>query len=351
MTLARKSQIARKIARSVGFDLAGVTVAGRVPQSEYYRNWLANRYHGSMDYMRRNVELREDPGRLLDGARSILCVALNYKRDQHDPPNPARTPTGRVAQYSRGADYHGVMKRMLAEVAERMRREIDEPFEHRAFVDTGPLLERALAAAAGLGWVGKNTLLMHEEVGSFLFLGELITTLEMAPDTPVPDHCGSCTRCLDACPTAAFPEPYRLDASRCISYFTIEHRGEVPAEFQHAIGDWVFGCDICQDVCPHNTHAPSVRNEALAERRVPERIDLVDLLRLTSGDYKRLTRGATTSRAKRSMWRRNAAIALGNAKPAEDHSRDALAAAAQDDDALVSTAAKSALRRADDMTG
>jgi epoxyqueuosine reductase len=166
----------------------------------------------------------------------------------------------------------------------------------------------------------------------------------------VPDHCGTCTRCLDACPTAAFPQPYRLDASRCISYFTIEHRGDVPPEFQRAMGDWVFGCDICQDVCPHNTHAPTVRNEALAERRVPERIDLVDLLRLTSGDYKRLTRGAATSRAKRPMWRRNAAIALGNAGATDAITREALAAAARDDDVLVSTAAKSALRPVGDMT-
>ena len=345
MSPARKSQIAKKIAVEAGFDRAGITEAARVVQAEYYRNWIAAGQHGSMDYMRKNLDLRCDPRKLLDGARSIICVALNYKRPLRRPDKSAQSPTGRVAQYARGADYHGVIRRMLADVARRMREQIDEPFEFRVLVDTAPVLERALAAAAGLGWIGKNTLLMHERLGSFLFLAELITTLEMAPDSPVADHCGTCTRCLDACPTHAFPEPYRLDASRCISYFTIEHRGDTPAEFQPPIGEWVFGCDICQDVCPHNIDAPLAVHPELTESRVPERIDLVDLLQLTSGDYKRLTRGAATLRAKRGMWRRNAAVALGNADHLDPRARSALEAASHDADPLVSTAATDALRR------
>ncbi len=381
MTPAQTSRLAVKIAREAGFDLAGVTGVGRVAQAEYYRQWLAEGYAGSMEYLRRNIELREEPSRLLDGARSILCVGLSYRRAAEPAGGGSATPAGggratsagggratldaggreagaegrslesrataagkgRIAAYARGRDYHVVLRQMLETVARRLGEAVDQPFRYRACVDTAPLLERPLAAAAGLGWIGKNTLLLNDRAGSFLFLGELITTLDMLADSPVPDHCGNCTRCLDACPTDAFPEPYRLDASRCISYFTIERRGDVPPEFHEGIGDWVFGCDICQDVCPFNTRAPVGTQPDIMADRLPPAVDLVHLLELSSGDYKRLTRGGATLRAKRSMWRRNAAIALGNRAELDARGRDALERAAQDDDPLVREAAKAAL--------
>ena len=163
---------------------------------------------------------------------------------------------GRVAQYVRGPDSHRVLRAMLNELVDQLRCRLDEPFDARVFVDTGPILERELAAAAGLGWVGRNTMLLNEGLGSYLFLGEVLTTLELGVDSPVADRCGNCTRCLDACPTHALVAPYQLDASRCISYLTIEHRGQVPEELCELIGDWVCGCDVCQQVCPYNRRAP-----------------------------------------------------------------------------------------------
>jgi epoxyqueuosine reductase len=213
-------------------------------------------------------------------------------------------------------------------------------------VDTGPLLERELAAAAGLGWIGKNSMLLHQHLGSYLFLGEVLTTLEFVPDTPTSDRCGNCTRCLDACPTKALIEPHQLDASRCISYLTIEHRTEVPEQFHQQIGDWVYGCDICQQVCPFNRHAPWATHPQITAERIPARLPLVDLLKLRSGQYRRLTKDTAARRASRSMWRRNAAIALGNLRDLGEQERQALAEAGADDDPIVRHAARESLRRA-----
>jgi epoxyqueuosine reductase len=179
-------------------------------------------------------------------------------------------------------------------------------------VDTGPLIERELAAAAEIGWIGKNTLVMHESLGSYLFLGEIVTTLDLAPDSPATDHCGTCTRCLEACPTQAFPAPYQMDASRCISYLTIEHRGEMPPDLGAKLEGWVYGCDVCQEVCPHNAKSPNSKNLELTSERIPAILPLAPLARLSSGDYKRLTKGTAAVRATRRMWHRNAAIALAN---------------------------------------
>ncbi len=374
MTPLEKSRIVKLAAGDVGFDRVGVTHAGPVDQAEYYRRWLERGHAGTMHYLTQNADLRENPAALLDGARSIICVALNYGRAESGTGPPPRTPpntvenhpgdggkarptpenpTGRVARYARGHDYHRVVHGMLRTLIEQIRAAIDEPFEARAFVDTGPLLERQLARSAGIGWIGKNTLVMHERLGSYLFLGEIITTLELAADAPTTDHCGTCTRCLDACPTQAFPEPYKMDASRCISYLTIEHRGEVPEAFRAVIGDWVFGCDVCQEVCPFNAGAPHGTQPEISADRLPARLDLVALLRLRSGEYRRLTKDSATSRARRPMWRRNAAIALGNAAGGPgngprvgDEAVQALREAARDDDQTVRTAARAALERA-----
>ncbi len=265
-----------------------------------------------MAYLARNAAPRENPAELLEGAKSVICVAVQYAR----PPESrttAETPTGRVAQYARGADYHRVLRGKLRRFDQRLRDSLDQPFESRICVDTAPILERELAASAGIGWIGKNTLVMHPELGSYFFLGEILTTLELEPDTPATDHCGTCTRCIDACPTQALTAPYRMDATRCISYLTIEHRGEVNPALRGAVRDWVYGCDVCQEVCPFNADAPTAADPELAADRIPARLSLPMLQNLTSGDYRRLVRGTAAARASRAMWRRNADIASENA--------------------------------------
>ncbi|MGE0479270.1 MAG: tRNA epoxyqueuosine(34) reductase QueG [Phycisphaerae bacterium] len=317
MPSAVHAHIVKAAALELGFDRVGITRAEPSARATYYREWLAHGHAGTMAYLSRNINERLDPRTQLAGARSVVCVALNYRRDSRSDAAgtarpDAREPTGRVAQYARGRDYHVVVRERLRALAELMRRRLPVAFEACEFVDTGPLLERELAARAGLGWIGKNTCLLHHELGSFAFLGELVTTLDLEPDAPLPDHCGSCTRCLDACPTQAFPAPYQLDASRCISYLTIEHLGEIAPELRPGIGDWVFGCDVCQDVCPFNARAPFATDPQLCEPRIPARVPLRPLVNLRSGDHRRLIRGTAARRATRATWQRNARIAWKN---------------------------------------
>lgn len=323
MTPAVKANRVKRMARELGIDRSGIVRAGPVRNATYYRDWLAAGHAGSMQYLHRNADCRTDSSSILPGARSVICAAMSYRRPpQADDPaadspggeSRAAAPSGRVAQYALGPDYHVVLRRRLAALVERMRLEFDEPFEARICVDTAPLLERELAAAAGLGWIGKNTLVIDPALGSFLFLGEVVTTLELAPDEPATDHCGTCTRCLDACPTRALIGPYQMDASRCISYLTIEHRGEIPAELRGGIGDWVYGCDVCQDVCPFNAKAPPARDVEIVQDFLPARLKLPQLAQLTAGEYKRMVRGTAAGRATRAMWQRNAEVALRNAE-------------------------------------
>lgn len=309
----QRAQLVKNIGRELGFDRVGITRAAPLTQARYYKKWLAAGYAGAMAYLHRNVELRCDPRRLLPGARSVICVALSYRR--REDPAPARAePTGRVAQYARGRDYHRVIAGMLDEMLLRLRTALHEPLEARVCVDTAPVLERQLAAAAGLGWLGKNTLLLDALAGSYFFLGEAITTLELAYDAPVADHCGTCTRCLDACPTRAFPQPGVLDATRCISYHTIESRAMIPPGLAERFGDWVYGCDVCQEVCPFNREAPLATNPLVAEDRIPARLPLPQVARLTPAAYRSLVAGTAADRATRAMWRRNAIVALANRK-------------------------------------
>ncbi len=343
MTPAEKTRLLKDLARKLGFDRVGVARLGPCLRAKYYRDWLAHGHGGTMSYLSQNAELRENPAHLLAGARSAICVALNYHRE--DPPGSGTPSLGRAAQYVRGYDYHRVLRSMLTELVDRLRPLLDEPFEQRVFVDTGPILERELAAGAGLGWIGKNTMLLHERLGSYLFLGEILTTLDLESDAPAVDRCGRCTRCLDACPTNAIIAPYQLDASRCISYLTIEHRDDVPDEFHEQIGDWVYGCDICQQVCPYNRRAPLATHSEIAADRIPARLSLLDLLKLRSGAYRRLTKTTAATRVSRNMWRRNAAIALGNAAELSEQEQQALTDACEDGTAPVRHAARRALAR------
>jgi epoxyqueuosine reductase len=302
-------------ALEAGFDRAGAARLEPLEHGEAYLHWLSRRDQAGMSYMERRRETRVDPARVFPGARSVLCVALQYhplyREDGKRQPEPQGDLWRRVARYARGTDYHEVMTERLKIVESRVR----EAFlgcETRRYVDTGPVLERELAARAGIGVVGKNTMLLHPEAGSWFLLGELFLSLDLAPDQPLADLCGSCTLCLEACPTGALAEPFRLDSNRCISYWTIEHRGATPPEARRMVGGWVFGCDVCQEVCPWNDAPEGAVHPEL--ELPPERaeLDLARLLRLSRKDYVEGFRGSPMKRATLAGLQRNAAVAMGN---------------------------------------
>lgn len=360
MTPHAKSSLIKQHAGALGFVRVGVMRPSDLDAERHYRAWLEADYHGSMHYLAQTADIRANLAQLLPNVRSVIAVALSYHQPENEPrpqaPTPNRAPdaqphspraTGRVARYARGVDYHRVMREKLEQLVTQLRRDIPEPFEHRICVDTAPLLERAVAHAAGLGWIAKNTMLLHHKAGSYTYLAELLTTLELEPDVPQSDHCGTCTRCLDACPTDAFPAPRVLDARRCISYLTIEHRGKIDPQLQPLMQDWVFGCDICQEVCPFNRKARPAVDSQVTEARIPAELDLLDLIAMRSGAYRRLTRNAATERADRHMWRRNAAIAIGNTPASDRELDDALNAAASDDNAATAASARTAAEQRD----
>jgi epoxyqueuosine reductase len=293
-------------ALEAGFDLAGVASLEPSTHGGAFRRWLDRGDHAGMAYMARRVELRLDPAAVLAGARSALCVGLRYAPLANEA-STAGDLWPRVARYARGLDYHDVMGERLAALAERIESELGG--DTRWYVDTGPLLERELAARAGLGAVGKNTMLLHPEHGSYFLLGEILLTLDLAPDLPFADLCGSCTRCLDACPTGALPEPYRLDSSRCLSYWTIEHRGDFPGPVAAWVEEagWVFGCDVCQEACPWNAAPRPVERPEFATPPGRRALRLADLLALTPEGYAETLRGSPMKRAKLAGLRRNAA--------------------------------------------
>jgi epoxyqueuosine reductase len=332
------TQRVRQLARDAGFALAGIATLRPAATGDAYRRWLERGDQAGMEWMSRNVELRLDPRTLLAGARSALVVGLPYR--------PTEEPGGdlwpKVARYARGRDYHDLLRERLGCVAEAIAVEFPGAAT-RICVDTAPLLERELAARAGLGAIGKNTLLIHPEAGSEILLGELLTSLDLVPDTPVADLCGACSRCLDACPTGALAEPYRLDAERCLSYWTIEHRGELPEEIAPHLADHVFGCDDCQRACPWNAGDGPVAEDALGVPPMRADLDLVGLLELGIDGYRERFRGSAMKRAKREGLRRNAALALAGVD--DVRSADALRRAARDDSPVVRSAAAWAARR------
>ncbi len=339
MTTAEHTRLVKRIGAEVGFDRVGVAPAAPMPHAEFLRTWLAEGHAGRMAYMHRHLDIRLDPRRLLPGARSVICVAVNHHQRSPEPtaadPNVAK---GDVAQYAWGQDYHVVVRERLDALLERWRRDAGEAFDARPFVDTAPVLERPLAAAAGLGWIGKNTILIVPRLGSFVYLGGIVTTLALDADDVVPDRCGRCTRCMDACPTGALVEPYVLDPRKCISYLTIELRGAVPSELRSAMGDRVFGCDVCQRVCPHNRRAPVTTDPKLQARPPAPRIALRELLNWSRETYLQATRGRASRRAKLGMLRRNAAIALGNVGGPDDV--PVLQAIESDEDAVLAEHAR-----------
>jgi epoxyqueuosine reductase len=317
MSPSEITALVKALAAEQGFCRTGIASAGSLSRADYYRRWLAAGRHGRMTYLVRNAEVRLDPVRLLNGARSLVVVAHPYA--QTAPAKPDDQPRGRVSRYAWGRDYHRVVKRKLFAICDRLRAEVPQPFVVRVCVDTAPLIEREWAARAGVGWIGKNTMVLDPRLGSYFFLGVVVTTLELVPDAPIRDHCGTCTRCLQACPTAAFPAPYEMDAARCISYLTIELREAIPERFHAAMGDWVFGCDVCQQVCPYNHKAVPEHDSAYAIREPGAFPPLGELLEWREEDYRAILKGSAMKRATLGMLKRNAAIALRNLKAAGWH--------------------------------
>jgi len=299
----------KRLAAECGFELAGVAAADPLhADAELYLDWVNRGLAGAMGYLTdRRAALRTDPKLLMAGARSVISVGKLYSGPEPCSTDWTDRETGWISRYAWGEDYHEVVRRGLEKLAERL----GTGHEYKICVDTAPLLERSYAREAGLGWIGKNTCLINQELGSWFFLGEILTSFEIDPDSAPPDRCGTCTRCIDACPTQAIaPDGYELDARRCISYFTIELRGTVPVEMREGIGRHVFGCDICQDVCPWNREAPVSAEPAFAPRHFAPPLE--SLAALTEADFREVFRASPVLRAKYAGFLRNVTIAMGN---------------------------------------
>lgn len=320
----------REEATREGFARVGITRAGAPPRFGLFRDWIAQGLHAGMTYLEETAPVRAEPDRLLPGARSIVCLSARH------PSEPPVAPDGsRIARYASGPDYHGTLRQRASRVAEKVVQRLGAPFRHRVCVDSTPLAERSFAAAAGLGWIGKNGCLIDVEHGSFLLLAEIVTDLDLPPDNPIAEHCGSCVRCLEACPTDAFQGPGILDAARCIAYWTIEHRGPIPDPMKEKLGDHVFGCDICQEVCPWN--APLLPPAAAPP---PTRREW---LRMGPGAWQRRCGSTAMNRAGRRGVQRNAAASAGAS--GDRASLDPLTSAAGVGEPGLADAASWALRR------
>jgi epoxyqueuosine reductase len=302
-------QLIKAQASGLGFDLVGITSLGPADTAGEFEKWIESGYAGEMEYLPRGAAKRRDSRLPVPGTISAIVVGLDYG---------GRAPSGPVARYARGADYHEVMLGKLGELHQWVESELGGPIRGKAYVDTGPILERDLARRAGLGWFGKSTNLVNPRIGSFFFIGSLLVDLDLAPDTPFQaDRCGSCTRCLDACPTGAFVEPRLLDATRCISYLTIEQKGEIPEHLREPMGAHLYGCDICQDVCPYNIKfAQELGEPAFAARATigdrDARALARELLAMDDESFRSAFKGSPMKRAKRRGLARNAAVVLGN---------------------------------------
>jgi len=309
-----KTLLTQKIkehAKELGFPLAGVTTPDPPPHIEFFQNWLQAGYQASMDWIGtdRSLERRADPRELLPECQSILVLGSPY-------PSPrGNVVGGNIAAYALNEDYHDVLGKRLQSLVETIEEWVGEPVPNRWYTDTGPLMEKELAMRAGLGWIGKNTVLINKEYGSYFFLAEILLGIDLEPDKPITEsYCGNCSRCLFTCPTRALREPYTLDANRCISYLTIEHRDEIPEELRSHMGDWIFGCDICQIICPWNKpgqEAPDILDE-FQPREELLAVDPLQEMGLSQEEFSARFKGSPIKRAKRRGYLRNVAIALGN---------------------------------------
>jgi epoxyqueuosine reductase len=332
-------------AREIGFDSCRVAACAPPPHANEFKDWLNDGAHGEMSYMARGEQRRREPQIILPEAKSIIVLALNYFQGKENRRSQT-VATGRIARYAWGDDYHDIIGTKLHKI-DNFLREFDGI--QKCYVDTGPILERDHAADAGIGWHGKSTMLIDQKLGTWFFLAEILTTLELPPDAPVRDRCGTCTRCITACPTGAITAPHKLDARRCISYLTIELKGAIPIELRPLMGDRIFGCDDCLDVCPWNRFAKVSRETAFAAR-CPSRTGtstigfaLRDYLRLNDAEFSNLFRDSPIKRIKRRGFLRNVCVALGNVGTRED--LPALERAAADPEPLIAEHAHWAIER------
>jgi epoxyqueuosine reductase len=332
MDTATLTQKIKEHAKELGFPLVGVTTPDPPSHLDFFQDWLQAGYQASMDWIgtARSLERRSDLRAILPECRSVLVLGTPY-------PSPrGNVGGGNIAAYALNQDYHDVLGKRLQELVEAIEEWIGEPVPNRWYTDTGPVLEKELAMRAGLGWIGKNTTLINKEFGSYFFLAEILLGIDLILDTPITEnYCGSCTRCLETCPTRALQEPYTLDANRCISYLTIENREEIPEGIRHRMGDWIFGCDICQIICPWNKpgqEAPDILEE-FQPREELLAVDPVQELGLTQQRFNARFKGSPIKRSKRRGYLRNVAVALGNR--GEEDALPALEMALQDDEPLI----------------
>lgn len=297
----------------LGFQQVAITDIDLSAYEPRLREWVAKNFHGAMNYMARNHDLRSHPDQLHPGTIRVICVRMGYANERQNSLQPLEQKSiGYIARYARGRDYHKVMRKRLQALADKIERLVG-PMGYRAFVDSAPVLERALAEKSGLGWIGKNTMLINKQAGSWFFLGELFTDLPLPVDTPDSEHCGTCRACLDVCPTQAFVAPNLLDATRCISYLTIELRTSIPEQFRKAMGNRVFGCDDCQLVCPWNKFTQVTKEADFSPRHKLDSTELVELFNWTELQFLENTAGSPIRRIGYECWLRNLAVALGNA--------------------------------------
>ena len=302
----------------LGFQQVAITDIDLSAYEPKLRAWIEKKFHGDMDYMARNHDKRSDPAKLLPGTVRVICVRMDYAQQKDNSLTPlAISDKAYVARYARGRDYHKVMRKRLQSLASRIEQAAG-PMGYRAFVDSAPVLERALAEKSGLGWIGKNTMLINKQAGSWFFLGELFTDLPLPIDQQDTDHCGTCRACLDICPTQAFVKPGLLDATRCISYLTIELRSSIPLEFRKSMGNRIFGCDDCQLVCPWNKFSEPSREADFTPRHQLDDIALTELFAWTEEEFLHNTAGSPIRRIGYECWLRNIAVALGNASSAPE---------------------------------
>ena len=339
-TPAEQKQHLADLARVHGFDLFGVAAAQRPPHAEAFAQWLDEGRHAAMEWLRRSQERRQQPDLVLPGIRSIICLGVSYWQGGDSVPTHPEGATGRIARYAWGGDYHDWILERLRPLEELLTSwgGVQKPY-----TDTGPVLERDFAALAGLGWHGKSTMLIHRRIGTWFFHAEILTTVELPPDEPETDHCGKCTACIVACPTGAITGPRELDARRCLSYWTIEHKGPIPEEFREALGDRIYGCDACLDACPWNRWAEVSREAHFQARQGIADRPLREFLDLDEGGFRELFRGSPIKRIKRSRFLRNVCLALGNV--GDERDVEALKRRTTDPDPLIAEAAQWACAR------
>lgn len=303
-------------ALALGFQQMGVSDIELSEAGEHLQNWLAHQHHGTMEYMQRHGSKRSHPAQLVPGTVSIISVRLDYMNTGITPYQELTKQPHKAAisRYALGRDYHKVLRAKLKKLTAQISQAIG-PFGHRVFTDSAPVMEKAIAEKAGLGWIGKHSNLLNKQAGSYFFLGEIYTDLPLPPDQPASFHCGSCTQCLQDCPTQAIIAPFQVDARRCISYLTIENKGSIPVEFRAAMGNRIYGCDDCQVVCPWNKFTHDTQEADFAPRHGLDDIDLLALFQWTEGEFLDHTEGSPIRRIGYEAWQRNLAVALGNAEP------------------------------------